>query len=95
MNSTISTKHDQAVLAWGKAFAKAGWTTYVHLPGYDRPPLINGYIPDVYAVHGIEVTILEVEDEESITSQHTKLQLAAFDAWAKASPHRRFLVKGS
>jgi hypothetical protein len=95
MNSQISTKHDKAVLAWGKALAAKGWTAYAHLPGYTQPPQIGGYIPDVYAVKGVEAVAIEVEDKDSINSQHTKQQTAAFSAWAKGSPNRWFLVKGS
>ena len=96
MNSTIYTKHDKAVLAWGKTLASQGWTTvYVHLPGYTQPPLIGGYIPDVYATHGIEAIAIEIEDRDSITLQHTKQQFAAFSAWSHARPNRRFLVKES
>ena len=96
MNSTIYTKHDKAVLAWGNSLASQGWTTvYVHLPGYTQPPLIGGYIPDVYAVHGIEAIAIEIEDQVSILSQHTKQQVAAFSAWARGGTNRRFFVKGS
>ncbi|HEY5221203.1 MAG TPA: hypothetical protein VIJ29_03635 [Candidatus Paceibacterota bacterium] len=95
MNSSVTTKHDKAVLAWGNALAKEGWTVWVHLPDYKQPPQIGGYIPDVYAVKGIEAVAIEIEDADSITSQHTKQQIAAFSAWANASPNRRFFVKGS
>jgi Holliday junction resolvase len=93
METTIHTVHDTAVLKWGNALAQNGWKTFVHLPGYAQPPQIGGYIPDVYAVKGIDQVAIEVETGDSISLEHSQRQIATFLAWAKFGASRRFFVK--
>lgn len=93
METTIHTVHDIAVLNYGKQLAQRGWKPRVHLPGHVQPPKIGGYIPDIYAIKGMEVVAIEVETNDSIALEHTKKQVATFTAWANAGANRRFFVK--
>lgn len=50
-----------------------------HIPGFDRPPEIEGYIPDIYAIKAEETYILEIETANADDQeQHT-----AFRNYAK------------
>jgi hypothetical protein len=46
--------------------------------GYDEPPVINGFIPDVYSISERGVYIGEAKTPEDLPNEHTEHQLRAF-----------------
>ena len=87
-------KHDKTVATWANKMISAGWETVLSdLPGNKKPATIRGYIPDIYAAHGIEEYIIEVETEDSANTQHALEQKAIFQSWANASPNRKFTIR--
>jgi len=88
------TKHDQWVAYWAHQVQLAGWGIVLFdLPGYAKPITIGGHIPDIYATRLDQEYVIEVETLDSINTQHALQQKAAFQAWANASPKRKFDVK--
>jgi hypothetical protein len=88
------TKHDQGVAFWVNQVRLAGWSAVLFdLPGYVKPTVIVGHIPDVYATHGNQEYIIEIETLDSVNSSHALAQKASFQAWARISPSRTFEVR--
>jgi hypothetical protein len=87
-------KHDRAVAVQTSWFANNGWPiVYADLPNLAKPPKIGGFIPDVYARHGINECVVEVETLDSVNSDQAKQQKLVFQQWAMQSPARRFIQK--
>ncbi len=54
--------HDKGVYREAMNLQRNGWYVMAdHIPGFDRPPEIEGYIPDIYAIKSDLTCILEVE----------------------------------
>lgn len=87
-------KHDIAVGNWAKKVITAGWNIVrLDLPGNVKPPVVAGFIPDIYAAHNGQKYIIEVETTDSANTPHAMQQKIAFRAWANTSPGRKFEVK--
>ena len=87
-------KHDDGVALFAISLIKNGWSLVrSDLPGNIKPPQIGDHIPDIYARHGIEEVIIEVETNDTENSSHSLEQYAVFRAWAKQSSSRQFLLK--
>ena len=90
MNTAILSRHDQGVAYYARQLVQKGWmTVYSHLPGNLKPPTINGRIPDIYARHGVQELVIEVETSKALPTAHTAQQAGAFRAWAGLSPNTR------
>lgn len=89
------TLHDTWVSGAGRFLRGKGFdTVYVDLPNCAKPPKLNGYIPDVYAIKNkalfpgsslnvSEVYIVEVETEDSKSTLETLLQHFSLRKWAQ------------
>lgn len=84
-------KHDVGVSNFARQVILAGWNTvWSDLPGNIKPPIINGFIPDIYAIHNDgERYLVEIETADSINTQHALRQKSAFQIWVNASPRTR------
>ncbi|MFA6476001.1 MAG: hypothetical protein WCV68_01145 [Candidatus Paceibacterota bacterium] len=87
--------HDTEVANIASQYVRAGWpVVYSDLPGNNKPPVINGYIPDVYVRNGNAEVVIEIETIDSKNSQQSIAQYKAFKSWADLSPaYRKFLWK--
>ena len=74
-------------LLWQRGFNPI----YADLPTKAKPPVLNGYVPDVYAIKNQmsslgfpmnTVHIVEVETEDTVNTAETNRQLSAFRQWA-------------
>jgi len=84
--------HDSFVAAVAGMLVKRGFNrVFADLPGRTKPPKLNGYIPDIYAVkverfQGLpfarEVVVVEVETEDTQNTLQTLLQHMALRKWA-------------
>jgi|SRR3989344_9165984 len=85
--------HDCGLVAVAGDAIRKGWRSIlVDLPGYVRPPQINGYIPDIYARSGMYELVIEIETRDTVNLSHSKTQAIAFQSWARMSPYRRFQI---
>jgi arginine/ornithine N-succinyltransferase beta subunit len=67
-----------------------GWYVMAdHIPGFDKPPEIEGYIPDIYAVKASCTYIIEVETG----SEDDREQHAALRNYARQFSKIRFFVR--
>jgi len=84
-------RHDVGVGNSARQVILAGWNTVrSDLPGNTKPPMINGFIPDIYAMHNNgQRYLIEIETTDSINTQHALQQKVAFQAWVNASPKTR------
>lgn len=74
-----------------RALAKRGANVSADIPGWRRPPLINGHIPDIHArFRDGHEKLYEYENERSVRSTHARRQDAAFRAYAAESPSRSY-----
>jgi len=71
-----------------------GAAVFADIKGFSRPPIINGHIPDVFALmdDGSQLAV-EFENERSVRRTHARRQDKAFTKWAKASPKKRAYVQ--
>ncbi len=65
-----------------------GAVVFAQLGGWPRPPVLLGFVPDVYAVFEDCEVALSFENEQSVLDPSTRRQDLAFTAWAEASPLR-------
>lgn len=93
-NKDGQERHDRGVAYWARQIITAGWSrVWSDLPGNAKPPIINGYIPDIYALHGNSEYAIEIETQDSVNSEQARQQLAAFRAWAQVGQNRKFETK--
>ncbi len=87
-------KHDLAVGNWARQVIVAGWSrVWSDLPGNIKPPVVGGFIPDIYANHNGQEYIIEIETQDSVSATHALAQKAVFQRWANNSTIRRFEIK--
>lgn len=84
-------RHDVGVGNFARQVISAGWdTVWSDLPGNTKPPMINRFVPDIYAIHNNgQRYLVEIETADSINTQHALQQKSAFQAWVNASPKTR------
>lgn len=72
--------HSKGIYREAYNLLKTGWHVMAdHIPGFNKPPEIEGYTPDIYAVKEENTCILEIE-----TGNNDDLaQHAAFRKYAK------------
>jgi hypothetical protein len=80
----------RAVREAAETLEQDGAVVFANLDGWPRPPVLHGFIPDVYAVFEDREVVLEFEDEESVTKEPAQRQDAAFATWAGAAPGRAY-----
>jgi hypothetical protein len=69
---------------------QAGWYVMAdHIPGFERPPEIEGFIPDIYAIKATCTYIIEIET----SSEDDKEQHAALKEYARQFSKIRFFVQ--
>ncbi|MFT3766875.1 MAG: hypothetical protein QM820_15360 [Minicystis sp.] len=69
-------------------FERGGALVFADLPGWPRPPAINGFVPAVYAVYEDREVVLILEDAEAWDTEGATRRRLAFAAWAAAEPER-------
>jgi hypothetical protein len=62
------------------------------VPEFSRPPAVFGYEPDVIAASRDALFVGEVECGDSLDSAHTRAQMRAFVAFARAARFRCIVV---
>lgn len=91
-NAQGQSKHDRAIKTIADSFARNGWSTVLadHTTAYRSPPITNGFIPDILAIHGGNKSLVEVETEDSKNLDHANDQEEAFLEWESQSSNRTF-----
>ncbi len=82
------TLHDKKVIEIAKQYKRRRFKVKIALKGNESPPNLNGCVPDIYAVRGIETHIIEVETKATLkrhASQHECFRTAAPPLGAKFS----------
>ena len=80
----------RAIRDAAKAMDLDGAVVFANLDGWPRPPVVNGCIPDVYAVYEDREIILEFENERSVELAEALREDVAFASWAEESPGREY-----
>ncbi len=79
MSNQNSTPHDKAVESVVKFYRDRNYQKIkAHLPGYDTPDEIDGYIPDITADHSDGNIVAEIETSDSLGTEHSRKQCEAF-----------------
>lgn len=92
--------HDSCAISVTNILAEKGYNRmYTDLPGYKKPPVIGGHIPDVYAEivdvrsnSVLRVLIVEVETKETERGLHTIMQHSAFATFASKYSNVEFEI---
>jgi hypothetical protein len=84
-------RHDECVLRSAQWHEWNGYSVTADLPGYTRPKIIYGYIPDMIACKRGDEVILEVETYKSLRTDLRQQQ--AFQLYAEKKKSRRFRIK--
>lgn len=81
--------HDKGVYREAMDLRREGWYVMAdHIPGFDRPPEIEGYTPDIYALKAEITYIIEIETSfEDDIEQHS-----AFIEYARDFPNIKFML---
>lgn len=81
--------HSKGIYREAISLRHKGWYVMAdHIPGFDKPPEIEGYVPDIYAIKSNCTYIIEIEtDTEDDKEQHV-----AFRNYAKHFSKIRFFV---
>ena len=77
-NPISKSKHDRRVAVEARSYAAREYMDEADIPGYFRPEIINGHIPDVLAQKGSYVSIVEVETAGTLNTRHALAQARAF-----------------
>ncbi len=56
---------DSTVTTWAKRLRRKGYDVMADIEGFSKPYTIRGYIPDILAMRGAKVKIIEVETHRS------------------------------
>ncbi|HEV8131202.1 MAG TPA: hypothetical protein VGQ81_08110 [Acidobacteriota bacterium] len=75
------TRHDEKILELAKRYLSLGYRVFADARGWDAPDAINGFRPDLLLIKGNSGVIIEVETTDSLP--HDRLQVQAFDKFAK------------
>jgi hypothetical protein len=78
----------RAILEAAQTLERDGGVVFANLEGWPRPPVVRGFVPDLYAVFEDREIVLEFENERSVLREEARRQDLAFAAWAEASPSR-------
>jgi hypothetical protein len=78
----------RAIREAAEALERDGAVVFANLGGWPRPPVLLGFIPDVYAVFEDCEVALWFENEHSALEASTLRQDRALTSWADASPLR-------
>jgi hypothetical protein len=89
-SSSSQSKHDAQVARDAHEFKRLGYEVSADIAGYNKPPTIGGYKPDVYASKGRKSIIIEVETPDSVDGARDLKQKAAFERAARRSPSTTF-----
>lgn len=77
-NPISQTKHDRRVKREARNYQGRRYSVEADIPGYPQPRTIGGYRPDVIAIKGTYVSIVEVETPDSVGTSHAQAQDNAF-----------------
>lgn len=80
----------EAIREAAEGLERAGAVVFAVLPGWPRPPVINGFVPDVYAVLDDREILLEFENDSSVALALAERQDGAFSAWAEQDSSREY-----
>ncbi len=101
LDALLEDPEVEAIRDSAERHVKRGAAVFADLPGWPRPPTINGHIPDVYAIYKRKGVFREVveefENEKSAFRTHARRQHVTFLAWAREGHNRKYtqiLVRG-
>jgi len=86
----FQTRHDRQVQIEANRYSRSGYEVWADIPSWSQPDTIGGYRPDVIAVKDSNVTVIEVETEDSVNSARDIAQQQAFRAWTSRKSTRHF-----
>lgn len=92
-SSSSQSKHDALVAQDARELKRLGYEVSADISGYNKPPTIGGYKPDVYASNSKKNIIIEVETPDSVNGERDLNQKAAFERAARRSPNTTFKRK--
>jgi hypothetical protein len=87
----------RAIREAAETLERGGGVVFARLEGWPRPPVVQGFVPDVYAVFDDREVLLSFESEDSLHRAAAEQREGAFTAWAGASPrriHEQILIAG-
>jgi hypothetical protein len=87
----------RALIDAAAVLERDGGVVFAALDGWPRPPVVQGFVPDLYAVFEDREVVLDFVNEGSVARDATRRKHRAFTAWARASVQRvyeQILVEG-
>lgn len=87
----------QALREAAELLERDGGVVFADLDGWPRPPVVQGFIPDLYAVFEDREIALSFVNERTVLREAARRRDLAFAAWAEASALRiyeQILVQG-
>ena len=87
----------RALLDAAEVLERDGGVVFANLDGWPRPPVVQGFVPDLYAVFEDREIVLDFVNDQSVLRDDVRRRDQAFTAWAQASTRRiyeQILVEG-
>jgi hypothetical protein len=78
----------RALLEAAEVLERDGGVVFADLDGWPRPPVVSGFVPDLYAVFEDREIVLSFVNDESVLREQSRRRDLAFSAWAGASALR-------
>jgi hypothetical protein len=77
-------------------YAAKGWIVRTRLPGWGRPPAVDGHVPDLYASNGEQEVAVDVVRPGGEPDAAELAHRAAFRRWQTVAPeHRRYSLESA
>lgn len=81
----------RAIREAAESLERDGAAVFANVEGWPRPPVVQGFLPDVYAVFADREVVLDLAGEDEAAggdAEHRRE--AAFEAWAEAASRRMY-----
>jgi len=87
----------RALLDAAEVLERDGGVVFADLDGWPRPTVVQGFVPDLYAVFEDREIVLDFVNDQSILREDVRRRDLALTAWAQATTRRiyeQILVEG-
>jgi hypothetical protein len=79
----------RAIRRAAESLERDGAAVFANVEGWPRPPVVQGFLPDVYAVFADREVVLDLAgDEGAAQGEAERRREIAFEAWAEAASRR-------
>jgi hypothetical protein len=83
----LDPRRQRALFYLARWYKAKGWAVQARLPGWGRPPIIAGHLPDLYASDGEREVVIDLDRRPA--RPHERLHRAGLRVWQADQPDAR------